>query len=147
MNKIAGFTGGYRFLSNFYPATVEMGGVFYPTLEHAYQAAKTALPKEREAIRKAATPALAKRLGKSLTIRPNWEEKKLEFMLILLRRKFKNSSTKLGDWLLATGDAYLEETNYWGDTFWGVCRGVGENHLGKILMQVREELRNERDRR
>lgn len=43
--------------------------------------------------------------------------------------------------LLATGTRYLEETNTWGDTYWGVCEGKGLNMLGKTLMQVRDELR------
>ena len=61
-------------------------------------------------------------------------------MLALLRVKFKPGSS-FAELLLATADEELVEVNEWGDCYWGVCRGVGENVLGKLLMRVRAELR------
>ncbi len=100
---------------------------------------------ERELIRLCRTPNKAKRLGgpKSkggiVTKRPNWDTIKLDVMLYLLRQKF--SIPKLKAKLLATGDQELVEGNKWHDTFWGVCNGVGSNHLGRLLMQVRQEVK------
>ena len=132
------FTGEYRWLSNFWPAKVKYLGVEYPTVEHAYQAAKTEDSAWRENIRQAATPGQAKRLGSQAPMRPEWHNVKLEVMENLVRRKFQHPELKA--LLLATKNEELVEGNYWGDTFWGVCRGKGENHLGKILMKIRSEL-------
>lgn len=141
MNKILAFNKEYRFLSNFYPALVTLDGLEYPSTEHAYQAAKTLNPAEREAIRLSAKPGDAKRLGKKVTMREDWDIIKINVMKDLVRQKFTNHQD-LKENLLATGDSYLEEGNSWHDVFWGVCNGKGENWLGKILMEVREELRN-----
>jgi ribA/ribD-fused uncharacterized protein len=138
MERIEEFQGKNRFLSNFYPARVEFGGVVYPTVEHAYQAAKTLDPELRKKVRAAAKPGLAKRLGRGVALRPNWETVKCRVMFLLLRWKFHLQP--LRGQLLATGAAELVEGNRWGDTYWGVCRGEGENRLGKLLMQVRKEL-------
>jgi hypothetical protein len=137
---ILGFNKEYRFLSNFYPATVEYDGLEYSSTEHAYQAAKTEDAAQRRRIREAQKPGDAKRLGKQVKMRTNWEQIKVGVMKDLVRQKFTNHK-ELKEKLLATGDAYLEETNTWNDTFWGVCKGKGQNHLGKILMEVRQELK------
>jgi len=134
------FQGEYRFLSNFWPCRVYYEGKKYPSVEHAYQAAKTLDLKKRAMIRKQITPGKAKRFGKTLVLRSDWDEKKLEIMEFMVADKFKNSR-KLRKELLKTGRKELVEGNWWGDTFWGKCRGKGENHLGKILMKVREELK------
>jgi len=86
------------------------------------------------------TPGQAKKLGKSIELRPDWEEIKIEVMRELLRQKF--DITKHYDlWLELhmTKPDELVEGNWWGDTFWGVCKGKGENHLGKLLMEIRYE--------
>ena len=133
------FDAEYAFLSNFYPSPIEMGGETYPTVEHAFQAAKTANPEHRAQIRNKSTPGGAKRLGgkrgKLITLRPDWEQIKLSIMENLVRQKFQHHELKT--MLLATGDQELVEGNNWNDTFWGVCRGKGENNLGKLLMEVR----------
>lgn len=134
------FHGDYRWLSNFWAATVIFDGVEYPTVENAYQAAKTFPIHRRSFI--AITPGAAKRLGKCVIIRPEWESEKLAIMEALVLQKFSRHP-ELAKKLLATGEALLEEGNRWGDTFWGVCRGSGENHLGKILMKVRSTLKEE----
>jgi len=139
MSEVKGFNGKYRFLSNFYPSKVTLDGLEYDTVEAAFQAAKTDDVADRRAIREADKPAEAKRLGRKVTLRQDWEKVKIGVMEDLCRQKFKQAAFK--EKLLATGDAYLEETNTWNDTFWGVCRGHGKNHLGKVLMKLRDELR------
>jgi hypothetical protein len=137
---ILGFNKEYRFLSNFYPAKVEYDGLEYASTEHAYQAAKTEDPAHRRRIREAQKPGEAKRLGKQGKMRTDWEQIKIGVMKDLVRQKFSKDK-KLKEKLLDTGDAYIEETNTWNDTFWGVCRGKGQNWLGKIIMEVRDELK------
>ena len=136
---IDSFDGEYRFLSNFHFARVEYEGVYYRSVEHAYQAAKCADPDHRKTFERMHSPAMAKRAGRKVELRSDWEDVKERVMLDLLRQKFDYND--LRDALLATGDEELVEGNWWGDTYWGVCRGVGENRLGRLLMQVREEIR------
>ncbi len=131
----------YRFLSNFYPAEVEWNGIKYPTVEHAYQAAKTLNPKEVELIRTATTPGKAKQLGKVVTKIPGFDILKIDVMRVLLYQKF--DIPELKQKLLDTGDENLVEGNNWKDTFWGVYNGYGENHLGRLLMEVRAKLKND----
>lgn len=131
------FNGEYVFLSNFYPSPIVINGVEYPTVEHAYQAAKTCNRREKLLVAYASTPGQAKRMGRKLSLRLNWEEIKVDTMLGLVRLKFTESNLRAK--LLATGTVELVERNAWNDRFWGVCRGNGQNQLGKILMRVREE--------
>jgi ribA/ribD-fused uncharacterized protein len=114
-------------------------GVTYPSTEAAYQAAKF----EDDEFRLkfvTCTPAEAKKLGRSPGMVANWNGVRLQVMEKLLRQKFA-PGTALAQQLLDTGDEELIEGNWWNDTYWGVCRGVGENNLGKLLMKLREELR------
>lgn len=133
------FQGPYRFLSNFWPAKVRMDGVFYPSVEHAYVASKTLDLSSRREIARVQSPGQVKRMGRALVLRPDWDEVKLPTMRSLVLQKFTRHEVLMLE-LLSTGNLLLEEGNTWGDTFWGVCRGVGENHLGQILMQVRSQL-------
>lgn len=135
---IDAFSGKYRFLSNFWPTPVTYEGVQYPSTEHGYQAAKSFDPTIRAEIAADSSPGRAKKRGKSIALRDDWENVKLKVMEDLLRLKFIDA--ELREKLLATGDASLVEGNDWGDVFWGVCGGVGENHLGRLLMKVRAEL-------
>src|SRR5919199_3797753 len=130
----------YFFLSNFAESPVDFEGAVYPTVEHAFAAAKTLDPAERELIRLAPRPGDAKRLGRQVVLRPGWDDLRVEVMRRLLARKFA-PGTELAARLLATGDARLVEGNTWGDRFWGVCRGQGWNQLGQLLMERREQLR------
>jgi ribA/ribD-fused uncharacterized protein len=130
---------GYGFLSNFHPSTIYMDGKSYKTVEHAYQAYKTIDESNRELIRNAPSPDIAKRLGYALVLRPDWEQVKIPLMKEFLKKKFENPF--LRPLLLQTGDAELIYTNTWNDQCWGVCRGRGENWLGKLLMELREELK------
>lgn len=135
MPKISEFKGEYGFLSNFSPAVLTVDGQRYPTLEHAFQACKTPSPFDKQRISTAPTPGAAKRLGRRVRLYSNWEEIKVKIMHMLLLQKF--ADPVLQEKLLATGDAELEEGNWWGDKFWGVCDGEGQNMLGRLLMQVR----------
>lgn len=127
---ITSFVGKYAFLSNFF---VEKDG---RTVEHRFQAEKTLNDRQRLAILQADTPGKAKRLGRKCDLRPDWEEVKVGLMYRLLMEKFADDD--LRQKLLATGDEDLVEGNNWNDTFWGVCKGVGDNQLGVLLMRVRE---------
>lgn len=143
MQIIREFQGEHRFLSNFWPARITFGEWTFPTAEHAYQAAKSLDPVDWKDAQECVSPGAAKRLGKTFTLRPDWDDVKLEIMPEIVRAKFRDP--ELREKLLATGDAQLIEGNNWGDTFWGVSRGKGHNHLGRILMQVRSEILNQKE--
>lgn len=133
------FSGDYRFLSNFYSSPLTYEGSYYPTVEHAFQAKKATNEKDRAAVASAQTAGKAKRLGREIAIRDDWDSIKIRVMTDLVRIKF--SIPELREKLLHTGDNVLIEGNTWGDCFWGVCNDVGFNNLGIILMKVREQIR------
>src|SRR5262245_37464769 len=143
MQSITAFHGAYAFLSNFAASPVVLDGETYPTVEHAFQAAKTFDPAQRQSIREANTPATAKRLGRQVTLRADWEQVKFEIMRQLLLQKFTLPELRAA--LLATGDAELIEGNTWNDRTWGktLVKGqwVGKNWLGELLMAERREIR------
>lgn len=138
--KITRFREEYAFLSNFWEAPVTYHGLTYGNNEAAFQAQKCMTEEEKLPFTQL-RPAKAKKAGRQVLLRPDWEEVKLGIMEEIVRTKFtQNESLK---WrLLATGDAILEEGNGWHDVFWGVDAKTGEgaNHLGKILMKIRREL-------
>ena len=142
--EILGFKGKHRWLSNFPDCPIEWDGVVYPSPENAYQAAKTNDPEERKWFLNVKS-AEAKKLGRKVTMRTNWDEIKNDVMLDIQRKKYAQEPFQSE--LIATGDAYIEETNHWGDVYWGVCNGVGENVLGKLIMIVRDEVSNEAARK
>lgn len=135
--------GEYGFLSNFYHAPLDIDGRVWPTAEHYYQAMKSADQSEQEMIRGLATPKEAKFAGSHLALRENWEGMKEWVMLRALRAKFSQHAD-LGRMLLATGEAILHEDSPW-DTYWGHAKGKGLCRLGALLMQVREELKEQAD--
>lgn len=145
---INSFEGKYEFLSNFYEVPFRWRGNEYPTVEHAFQAAKTLDPIKRQEITAAPTPGRAKRLGRSVHLRPDWENVKEQVMYECVSAKF-HQDVSLTLALLATGDEELVEGTLWCDNEWGDCKCPkcvnikGKNKLGKILMRVREELRAE----
>lgn len=129
----------YQFLSNFdatYP--IRYKGISYHTAEHAFQAAKTMTAKDHERVRDCPSPGQAKRMGRLISLRPDWEEMKLEIMEDILRCKFNHPYYK--EKLLQTHPHELVEGNHWGDTYWGVCDNEGQNHLGKLLMKIRKDI-------
>lgn len=140
MQKIDSFDGQYRFLSNFFHCEVEYEGQTYPSSEHAYQAAKSLNPTIRRIIAKLATAGDSKKYGQKIAIRKDWDEIKIPVMMEILRNKFKDPL--LQQKLKLTFPTILIEGNWWGDTFWGVCKGIGRNELGKALMSLREEYVN-----
>lgn len=142
-----GFRGDYSFLSNFSyfnkPMVRCQNGVVltFPTNEHFYVAMKTKDIELREQVGKHPSKGL-KKFGRSFPIREDWDAIKLDVMLYGLRYKFSKNNPLLRSKLISTGQTELVEYNYWDDTYWGVClkTDIGENHLGKLLMQVREEI-------
>lgn len=138
MNEIKGFQGSHRFLSNFYPCRLEFGGLTYTSSEAAYQAQKTLDEKLREEFT-TLNAREARKKGRQIKIREDWDYENLNVMYRILRIKFTDAS--LRKMLLDTEGSYLEETNYWHDTFWGVYNGEGWNHLGRLLMIVRDEIK------
>lgn len=140
---IKGFFGKYHFMSNFHkhePITYD--GMAAKTVEHIFQAVKTLDQGSRKIVIQADGPGEAKKLGQKVPLRSDWENVKVDIMLDILRVKFK--IPRLRKKLLDTGDSYLEETNDWGDHFWGANKkGYGKNWLGKCLMKLRDEIRGE----
>jgi ribA/ribD-fused uncharacterized protein len=126
----------YNFLSNFYPSPFMWESRKWPTVEHAFQAAKSPYRQDWEVIRQAKHPVYAKRLGQKVKLVDNWDQIRIFVMYETVFNKFKQNK-KLAEKLLATGDALLIEGNTWGDCFWGQVNGVGENWLGQTLMRVR----------
>jgi ribA/ribD-fused uncharacterized protein len=136
--KIAGFVAEYSWLSNYFLCRVEWEAHVYGSSEAAYQAGKYPAP-EREVFTKL-DPDSARRLPRTKPYDNDaWQERKVRTMREIVWAKF-SQNPELGKKLLATGERYLEETNWWGDDTWGVYQGRGENLLGKILMEVRERL-------
>jgi ribA/ribD-fused uncharacterized protein len=149
MTPINSFQEPHRFLSNFWPCYIEWEGLVYPTLEHAYVSAKVEAHVLKEKIRSCSTPGEAKEYlaANQLETAGFWtNEKKLQVMEDLLHIKFGGKVPLLTRALLGTGYAELIEGNTWDDTFWGVCNGTGENHLGKLLMKVRAKLLEEKNK-
>lgn len=140
---ITRFRGPYGFLSNMYSAPVVLDGLTYPSVEHAYQAAKTLDDAERKIIRENPDPVFAKKMGYKVKKRPDWEKVRLEVMKELLQQKFQDPL--LAQKLLDTNPEYIKEGNTWHDNFWGSCscpkcQDKGANHLGKLLMEIRDSL-------
>lgn len=146
---ISSFNGKYDFLSNFYPVTVHFEGMNYPTVEHAYQASKSKEHFFRKLM--VALPAskagVAKRRGNNIRLRSDWEDVKIQIMYGLLCNKFEHQSFET--YLLKTGDSMIIEGNHWHDNFWGIChcgkdgcKDKGKNWMGKILMNIRRQLRD-----
>lgn len=141
---IVEFDGENEFLSNFYPSPILHEGIVYPTNEHFFQAMKTLNPAERKAIANAETPGMAKRMGRTVKLRSDWEQVKVDVMRTGLMLKF--SDAKLAQKLIDTGDEELVEGNWWHDQTWGSCfcpdhcRTPGRNLLGMLLMELRKEL-------
>ena len=142
------FDGQYAFLSNFYssPITPWVDNITYPTVEHAFQAMKSFNPSERKMIAAAPTPGKAKSMGRHVELRSDWRTVRTAIMKDALIEKFKDP--QLRQKLLSTGDQYLIEGNWWHDNYWGDCycpnceHIKGENHLGQLLMKIREEIKN-----
>lgn len=141
---IDSFRGQYAFLSNMYNCKITYNGLTFLSSEAAFHAQKCP---ERASEFTNLDPSAAKKLGRSVELRSDWEDIKVQIMTEIVEQKFLQHN-KLKEKLVATGDAELIEGNWWYDTFWGVCTNrkydhVGENNLGKILMKLREKFKNE----
>lgn len=138
------FTGDNRFLSNFFMASFVWNNTLWSCSELAYQAAKATTREDYDSFL-TMTPGQSKRHGRQIKVRSDWEEVKYGIMHDIVLEKFRQNP-ELRERLLATGHAHLEEGNNHGDQIWGVCpprSGMGKNYLGRVLMEVREELRGE----
>jgi len=155
---IESFSGEYAFLSNFAWTPVMFEGIEYPTAEHAFAAAKTTDDEMRRKIALTSKPGEAKRYGRSVALRPDWDKRvRYEAMAEILRSKFGKETheerrmfrTKHRTWLQSTGDALLVEGNRHHDNHWGDCscpehrETPGANHLGRLLMAIRSTLRED----
>lgn len=144
---IAVFDNKYAFLSNFYDSPFKLDDVTYPTVEHFFQAMKAADPKDGRVIAAATTPGQAKRLGRKVVLREDWEDIKVDVMKFALHCKFQ--IPELREKLLATGNEELIEGNWWHDNTWGSCmcsecqNKPGRNMLGILLMEIRSDIRYE----
>lgn len=138
---INSFSGGYRFLSNFYPCEIYYEGLYYPSVENAYQAAKTSDIKEKESMTRM-TAAESKKAGREVRLIPEFEIAKYFIMETLLRIKFKHPDL-LAKLKATTGE--LIEGNTWHDNIWGMCvceqcaNKEKHNWLGRLLMKIRDE--------
>jgi ribA/ribD-fused uncharacterized protein len=139
------FHGKHFFLSNFYESPFWYNGRQWKTIEHAFQAAKCMNGSDYDKIHAAATPGEAKRLGRRCALIPSWDNLRVNVMRECLLMKFLGNDEMLTR-LLNTGDEELVEGNTWNDTFWGCTRKTdgswkGNNMLGKLLMEIRENFR------
>lgn len=150
---ISEFDGDYCFLSNFFLVDIEIDRITYPSVEHAYMAGKSDDPNWKiRCADKRLQGRQIKQLGQNVKLKSDWSEFKVPHMKRCLEKKFAKQPLK--SWLLETGEEELQEGNYWGDIFWGVStvtkyfkkrdkfvfKGEGENNLGKLLMEIRQEL-------
>lgn len=139
---VKGFFGDYRWLSNFHKCTIWFDGVGFPSTENAYVYAKLSdydrsHAWETVSALMSCTPSESKKLGREIPIREDWDRIKFDVMSAVVFEKYYRH-IELRHQLLATGSKLLEETNHWGDTYWGVCDGKGQNKLGKIHMRIRD---------
>lgn len=143
MNTTISFRGRYFFLSNFHTAPVDYWSITFPTVEHAYQAGKTPDVLAKKEVARLSSPGLAKKWGRTVVLPENWYTFRVHLMAVLVMQKFVRHES-LAIRLIETADTVLIEGNHWHDNFWGDCRCFrcvaieGQNHLGQILMHVRE---------
>lgn len=134
----------FRFLSNFYYSPFRIDGVIFPTVEHYYQSMKTLDDDEKRKIIEEPSPKKVKRMGKTVSLRKDWNKIKYSVMLTGVREKFFQNDV-IKQKLIKTSPRFLEEGNYWHDNEWGNCRCMkcrnitGKNWLGIILMKVRDD--------
>lgn len=137
---INSFRGDYFFLSNFYEAPVIFEGIRYNNNEAAFQAQKCINIEDRKAF-STMNPSEAKKAGRKVKLRSDWEEVKVDLMYKIVRAKFLQNP-QLGLKLFETKNEHLEEGNDWGDKIWGTVNGEGQNLLGKILMNIRDDMKD-----
>ena len=134
------FKDEYAFLSNMTICPIEYKGIIYKCTENMYQAFKSNNINERIKI-SSMNPYESKKYGKTIDIRDDWDVVKDKVMLNALKLKF--SKPHFAKLLIDIKEPIIED-NYWGDIYWGVCRGVGQNKLGKMLEKIKEEIEKDR---
>ena len=135
---IDSFRGDFYWLSNFsFYSFLDKNGKHWKTTEHYFQASKTLDIKERLQIQASTTPAKAKKLGRSVSLRKDWDHIKVDVMRDALKLKF-DQNEDIKQKLLSTVNYDLVEGNNWGDDFWGMVNNRGLNILGKLLMELRD---------
>ncbi|MEZ4941758.1 MAG: NADAR family protein [Saprospiraceae bacterium] len=142
------FDKAYKWLSNFAPCTIVINGIAYPSVEHAFMSAKSNDVRWYLKCTDASIkPGTIKKMSRGILLLPNWDSIKVSVMRDCLNQKFRQEPYKT--LLIETGDVFIQEGNFWGDTFWGVDlkSKTGENHLGKLIMAIRDELKNEIENR
>lgn len=148
MSKYVGsFSGDLEFLSNMYKIPIYFNESkydnfqpdfkVYPSSENLYQALKCKYIKDRELFQNV-DPHKSKRIGKTIEIRSDWDNVRLEAMKLAIDLKFKN--IELGEKLIDLPDGKIIEFNNWGDRFFGICNGEGLDHLGKILRAKKQQI-------
>lgn len=137
---ITSFSGEYDWLSNFSPVFIIYEDKRYPSVEHAYQAAKSVDKEWRKFCKNEKRPSNVKKASRHIKVRADWGAVKISIMKELLQQKFADDI--YSELLLETRDIYLIEGNTWGDRFWGVDieTGEGRNVLGHLLMEIRQDL-------
>lgn len=130
------FRNKYWFLSNLYPCRIRYQGCTFTCVETAFQAAKGGHYWFHEF--KDLDGVSARRLGRQIRLPDDWNLHRDYIMEQLLRYKFQDPF--LMKLLVDTYPEELVEDNYWNDYYWGRCNGQGENHLGKLLMKIRDEI-------
>jgi len=134
----------YRWLSNFTPVEIELNGIKYPSVEHAYMSAKVDSDEWRAFCsnpnNKAGQVKKASYKFKKSELVQNFDEIKVDVMRECLIQKFNQEPFKSK--LIATGDLHIQEGNLWNDKFWGFClkTNQGQNILGHLIMEIRKEL-------
>lgn len=131
------FRGDYDFLSNMYHSPIKVNGLVFTCAEAAFQSFKTLDKEERKKFQNI-PGTKAKKLGKKVALRPDWNEIKIEVMHCVVKTKFKQNPELIPRLKAIPGE--IVEDNTWNDTFWGRCNGIGKNTLGQILMYLRRTL-------
>jgi hypothetical protein len=138
------FKDDYKWLSNFEPVKIIYNELEFPSVEHAYQSAKG---DDEEWIKFCSNvnnkAGYVKQMSKTIKLDKNWSKDKIKIMKLLLKQKFNKEPFKTK--LLETGNEYIQEGNTWNDVFWGVDLNTnnGKNNLGKLIMDIRNELNNQ----
>lgn len=137
------FRDEYRWLSNFAPVQIILNGIIYKSVEHAYMSAKSNDYEWKLFCKNTESAGDVKKASYSINLVGDWNQTKLNVMKECLKQKFSFEPYKTK--LIQTGDEFIQEGNFWNDRFWGVClkTGKGENNLGKMIMDIRTELRGQ----
>jgi len=153
-DRVSAFSGEMEWASNMYPCPItfddtkhnlreifpqfKFDGLEYPSSEHLYQSLKATNENDKEFVRTAPSPKMAKKIGGEIFERMDWGSVKVEAMRLCLYLKFYQHPDLLTK-LLDTGNEPIVEVNWWNDKFWGVCdkTNEGDNWLGRLLMELR----------